>query len=191
MQLRLKAPLLDGVFHNNRDLLNRERLFDEIERAGLGSLYRCFNCAVAGDDDHFGAVREGNLLDGLQRFEAVHSGQPDIKQDEIIGLARQLVEALFAARNSGANVPFILQHAGERFANARFVIDYQNARPLHQPAVTSAGDSGSAAVIAGISTMNRAPAGLFSSTRMVALCSATMRLTIARPSPVPRLFVEK
>ena len=40
-------------------------------------------------------------------------------------------------------------------------------------------------------TVNRAPAGRLSSTRMVALCSATMWLTIANPRPVPRFLVEK
>jgi hypothetical protein len=44
---------------------------------------------------------------------------------------------------------------------------------------------------AGSSTTNRAPRGGLSSTRITPWCSWTMRLTIARPSPLPRLFVEK
>ena len=44
---------------------------------------------------------------------------------------------------------------------------------------------------AGISTANHAPQGLLSSTRMVALCSVRIWLTIASPKPVPRLLVEK
>ena len=51
--------------------------------------------------------------------------------------------------------------------------------------------SGSLATRAGISTMNRAPAGRLSSTRICALCSATMWLTMASPRPVPRPLVEK
>ena len=41
------------------------------------------------------------------------------------------------------------------------------------------------------STVNHAPHGLLSSTRMFALCSVRIWLTIASPRPVPRPLVEK
>ena len=46
----------------------------KIERAQLGGLHGGFDGAVAGDDDHFGAIGEGNFLNARQRLQAIHAG---------------------------------------------------------------------------------------------------------------------
>ena len=57
------------------------------------------------------------------------------------------------------------------------------------PRTAVAGSAGTSA--AGNRIKNRVPVGKLSSTRIVPLCSAMIRLAIANPSPVPRSFVEK
>src|SRR5581483_10233990 len=105
--------------------------------------------------------------------EAVHAGQPHVEDDEIDGAARQAIEAGFAARHRFDGVPFVLKHAGQRTANTGLVVDDENGgRQL------------------GSSIVKRVPRGVLSPTSMLPPCSATIRRTIASPSPLPRRFVE-
>ena len=108
--------------------------------------------------------------------------------------AGQRLQAGFAALHGLHRVAFVFQHAAQRLADSRLVVHYQDAPLLHALAAAGRGAlsaSASASSSAGISTVKRAPAGWLSSTRMCALCSATMWLTIASPRPVPRFLVEK
>ena len=48
-----------GILHHHGDLLDGQRLFEEIECAQFGGLHRGFDGAVAGDHDHHRPVGEG------------------------------------------------------------------------------------------------------------------------------------
>ena len=79
----LHLPGIDGILDQDEGLVDRERLFEEVVGAQFGGAHRGFDGAVAGDHDDFGSIFE--IANLLQRFEAVHSGQPDIEQHDIEG----------------------------------------------------------------------------------------------------------
>src|SRR5581483_6930852 len=136
-------------------------------------------------------------LDLLQRFEAVHAGKPDVEQDEIEGTFAQKLEASFAGGDGGSFVTFVLQDSGERLLNSDFVVHDEDVvhgqkrvcRSLRR--LVYAEIPWAASTASGSSGIKRAPTGWFSSTRMEPWWSSMMRLTIAKPSPVPRFLVEK
>ena len=141
-----------------------------------------------------GRSANGHLLDARQHLHAVHAGQPDIEQHQLEAAAGQRVQAGFAALHGRGGVAFVFEHAAQRLADARLVVHHQNLRRLHTLTAAPAAAALPPArprPAAGISTVKRAPAGWLSSTRICALCSATMWLTMARPRPVPRFLVEK
>ena len=195
--LQRQPAMLQGVLHHHRDLVDGERLFEEIESTQFGRPHRGFDAAVAGDHHHHGPFGEGDLLDARQHFHAVHAGQPDIQQHQFEAAARQRRETRLAAFDGFHHVTFVLEYAAQGLADAGLVIHHQDPPRLHifTTDVADVGVAGSSAVhsprTAGISTVKRAPTGWLSSTRICALCSATMWLTIARPRPVPRFLVEK
>ena len=196
-----QAAVLDGqpavfqrVLGHHRNLLDGQRLFQEVERAQLGGLHRRFDAPVARDDHHHGALRERDLLDARQHLHAVDARQPDIQEHQLEFAAGQGRQARFAALHGRDGVGFILQHAAQGLADVRFVVHHQDAPQLHDSIAAGrapAPSAASASTMAGSSTVKRAPTGWLSSTRIWPLCSATMWLTMARPTPVPRFLVEK
>ena len=126
--------------------LDGQRLFEKIEGAQFGGFHRGLDGAVAGDDDHFRAVSEGNFLDARQRFQAIHAFEPNVQQHHFVVVAREFFQAFLAAFDGGAGIAFVFEHARQRLADAGFVVYDQNARGLHARA------SASAATVAGIST---------------------------------------
>ncbi len=144
-----------AFFDHHRNFLDGERLLDEIERAQLGGFHRGLDGAVAGDDDDHGAVGERALLDAGQRFQAVHAGQPDVQQHQIVGRVVELLAAFFAGGDGVGLVALVFEHAGQRLADERLVIDDEDAGGLHErlsrrdtsaTLVSSSAASGSAAV---------------------------------------------
>ena len=108
-----------------------------------------------------------------ERGETVNPRQPHIEDDQVHRAAHEAIEAGFAARHRFDRVTFVVQHAGERGADARFVVDDQN-RGSQQ----------------GNSIVKRVPRGALSPTSMLPPCSAMIRRTIASPRPLPRRLVE-
>jgi hypothetical protein len=137
---------LDRVIKHDGDFIDGERLLEKVEGAHFGSFHSGLNGAVSGDDDYFGAIREGDFLDAGKGFEAIHTIEPDIQQHHFVARPREFFQAFLAAFDGGAEEPLVLQHSRERLANARFVVDNQNPRGLHARA------SASAATVAGMST---------------------------------------
>ena len=152
-------------------------------------------------DDHDLGV-ELPLAHPRQRRQAVHPGEPDIEQHDVVGLTGQTLEARLAAVDGVDAVALVAQHSAERAADARFVIDDQNGRhtscrsdPFRRRKRCGRFDAGAATRQlerrqAGNSIANRVPRGWLSVTSMLPPCSATMRRTMARPRPLPRCFVE-
>ena len=86
---------------------------------------------MTGDDDDFGALGLGDLLDLLERLHAVQAGEPDVEEHDFIGLACEFEEAFFAAFDGVAGVAFVFQDAGERLADGGFVVDDEDSGGLH------------------------------------------------------------
>jgi hypothetical protein len=121
----------------------------------------------------------------LQRHQPVDAGQPDVEQDHVVCRPGEAVEAGFAAVDGVDLVPLVAQHAHERRAHARLVVDHQDGR-LH----VSSDPAGRSASPHGSSMVNLVPRGSLAPTSTDPPCSATMRRTIASPRPLPRFFVE-
>ena len=70
-------------------------------------------------------MTSGGILDVvnlLQGFQAVHSGQPDVEQHHVERAFAQGVQAGFAAVRTEGLVPFIFEHTLERLPDAGFVV---------------------------------------------------------------------
>src|SRR5882672_4299520 len=107
--------------------------------------------------DYFRWIVEG--ADFFQRFQAVHSREPDIEQDDIkTGFANEF-EAVFGACGGGGLIAFIFKNSGERLANSGFVVDDEDVGHHFAAGVMVSDATGS-------STTKRLPTGLFSSTRI-------------------------
>ena len=125
--------------------------------------------------------------------------------------ALEPLEAFFAGGHGLDFVAFIAQQRAERLADAAFVVNDQNGCRhdvfLSRPSIC-VGSTNADGHIAGLRPLpadawrrrhfgggkritNRAPVGRLSSTRIVPLCSAMIRLAIASPRPVPRSFGRK
>ena len=177
--LRFEMPLAKRVPHDEDGLLERERLFDEIERAHLDRANGGLDVSVARDQHD---LRVGLALpQALQRREAIDARQPDIEDDEVVRAPRQAVRDRSrrsrpfrrrsprrAARRQGrertpgssstiSTVCFItLSHARYGTRTPHSAIRNPNSGlPLH----------------AGSSIVNRAPCGTFSPTSILPRCS--------------------
>src|SRR3954447_16358969 len=81
---------------------------------------------MAGDDNDLGRIIQfANLL---QDVEAVHSWQPNIKQDYIEGFFAQQLQARLTALSSGWMIAFVFEHALKRVADRRLVVDDKNVK---------------------------------------------------------------
>ena len=120
-----------------------------------------------------GRSGRGHLLDPRQHFHAVLAGQPDVQENQLAGLFGQLFQAGLAALDGAGEITLVLQHAAQRLADARLVIDNQDSNLLHavgqaswpvffdvtRPAGLSYATVTSASTATGTSTVNLAPAG--------------------------------
>ena len=125
---RFELALTERVAHDEDRLVERERLFDEVERAHLDRADGGLDVAVARDDDDFRV--DAALAQARQSRQAIDAGQPHVEQDDIHRLASDHGETRFPTRHRLDVVPFVAQHARKRGPHARFVINDQNAR-LH------------------------------------------------------------
>ncbi len=61
-----------------------------------------------------------------QRRQPVHPRQPDVEHDDVVGLAPEPLETRLAAVDRVDLVAFVAQHAAQRAADARLVVNDQN-----------------------------------------------------------------
>src|SRR6266700_5389 len=66
------------------------------------------------------------MPDAFQRVQAVHSGEPDIKQHDFTGALLQLLHAGLAALSDKDFVSFVFKDAAEGFANIALVVHHQD-----------------------------------------------------------------
>ena len=126
--LVLQPPLPKRVADDEHGLVERQRLFDEIERAEFDGADGRFDVAVAGDQDDLRI--DLPLAQPRERREAVHAGQPHVQDDQIDRRARDALETGFPAGHRFDAVALVAQHAGQRTADTRFIVNDQDGR-LH------------------------------------------------------------
>ena len=127
--LLLELLLAERVLDGQDDLLQRERLFEEIERAELGGRDGRLDGPVAGDDHDLRALVRGP--DPLQDVEAVHLGEPDVEQHEAEVLGLEQGQPGLARLGRPDDEALVLEDALERGPDARFVVDDQDAFLSH------------------------------------------------------------
>src|SRR5262249_3578181 len=137
--LHLQTALAERVVDDEDRLVERERLLDEIEGAHLDGADRGLDVAVTGDE-HDRRV-DLPFAQPLPRGQALHAGQPAVKDTENNWPARQALETGSAARDGLYGVAFVVQDASECRPNAGFVVDDQN-RGLHRVFVVMANGYG-------------------------------------------------
>ena len=94
VELQFQAALLHCVVEHDGDFVDGQGLFEKIEGAEFGGFDGGLNGAVAGDDDHFGAVSEGDFLNAGQGFETVHAVEPDIQQHDFVAVAGEFFDGI-------------------------------------------------------------------------------------------------
>ena len=94
--LGLEMPLAQGVADDQHRLLERQRLFDEVERAHLDRAHGRLDVAVPRDEHHLRV--DLPLAQLRQGDQTVHARQPDVEQDDVGRAAGGAIEALLAAR---------------------------------------------------------------------------------------------
>ena len=157
--------MLEGVAHRHRDLGHRKRLFEKIVRPKLGCTYRALNISVPRNHDHDRLRGQVGVADALQRFQSVDAGQPDVEQHHGIHRGREHFQAALPAFGDCDRVAFVLEHAGERLADAGFVVHDQDAAGCAH--TTASCRSANCFSTAGNSITKRVPLGWLSSTRML------------------------
>jgi len=79
---------------------------------------------MTGDHDHLRV--DLPLAETLQRLEPVDARHPDVEQHHVEGLLDHPLETGLARRHGLDRVALVAQHAAQRGAHARLVVDDQN-----------------------------------------------------------------
>jgi hypothetical protein len=122
--LGLEALLPERVADDEHRFLEREWLLDEIEGAHLDRAHRRLDVAVARDDDDLRV--DLPFAHAGQRRETIHSGQPDVQDDDVVRLSGEPLEAGLATLGGVDVIAFVAQHATQRAAHAGLVVDNQD-----------------------------------------------------------------
>lgn len=130
-QFAAELPLLQRIADHHGDFFNGQRFFKEIERTQLGGAYRGFDGPMTGDHNHIRPFILWDLLNLGQGFQAIDARKPDVQQNDVVGLPRQLLQARLAGLHRSARVTLIFENRGQRFANPRLIINNQNTRAFH------------------------------------------------------------
>ena len=189
----LQARGLERAFGNQDQTVRLERLLDEVVGAELDRRHRRLDIAVAGNhhDRHVRILP----LDRLKQLQPVQlrTLQPDVEQDKLRPARLDRRDRLVRIARQARAVAFVLQNAGDEFADVVFVVDDENvsshqddpifsfsgfgARPARRPA---------AAVSSAPWRRVRRPRAPSPSSRSTPPpWSSNILTTIGRPSPVP------
>src|SRR5262249_20259130 len=124
---------VQGILDQNKSLFQRERLFEKIKSAQLGCAHSGFDGAMSGDHDYLWTIFD--LLDALQRVQPIHSGQPDIEQNDLRSPLLELLQAGFTTLRQEDTVSFILEDPAQRLADIALIINNQNGE--HKEAISN------------------------------------------------------
>src|SRR6185437_14519163 len=128
---------------------------------------------------HHDAGRRAELLQLQKRLDPVYARELDIEQHEIELAGAKCLYPILAAMRELDRMPAQFEHVSETFGMVDVVVDDQYAL-FHAAAVSSS---------RGRRIVKQVPFPTVLSTSIVPPCWPTICLTVASPSPVPKLLV--
>src|SRR5690349_7023838 len=102
---RFEAQEFERSLHGLGRFLERERFFDEVERAQLRGANGRFDIAVSRNHDDHGEMAVA--AHALERFNSIHFRKPNVKQDQIDLSIGQALQALLAGAHRFDRVAFL------------------------------------------------------------------------------------
>ena len=186
--LALQRRLLQRSLDHQQQPIGLEWLFQEVVGAALDGADRGFDVAVAGNHDHRQVGVEP--LDQVKQFQPVHAaaGHPDVEHQQRGLAGSQAGQRRLGIGGRAHLIALILQDARHQFADVRLVVDHQDISRHCRPhaALAPSVCVCRAVFIAGSLKIARAPGAWTASVSTNSPpWSSRMRLTIARPRPVP------
>ncbi len=132
-KLAAKLRRLQRALGDEDQPVRLERLFDEIVCATPDGRDRRLDGSVAGDH-HDGQVRM-QLLDLVQKCQPVQarSLQPDVEEDETRHPVGDRSQSAVGVVGRARLVAFVVEDAGDQFANVLLIVNDQNVRRHFQP----------------------------------------------------------
>src|SRR3972149_6407371 len=121
--------MIESVLDDDDRLFQGEGFLHEIIGTELYRLYCRLDVPVTRDHDRGNVVLLGPNL--RERLHPIHSGQPDVHDDQIVGVLVQTGYPPFRAGFGVHRVALVLQHTLQGATDARLIIDYQDAFPGH------------------------------------------------------------
>src|SRR3954471_781550 len=182
---RISAVLWQEFADLGEELARAERLGDVAVAAGFAGLRLIAGQRVGGngDDRHLG--QGGYGADAAGRLVTVDRRQLDIHQNEVGLFALGGGDALQAVHRLDHLVAGARQQVADDLPIVLGVLDHQNALAHAAPISSPASSSATSSTRIGRLTRKVAPCPGSDSTEIAPPCISTMRLEIARPSPVP------
>src|SRR5262249_38911553 len=167
---------LAGPAQDRDQLVVREGFLDVVERArvdgGDSALERCLR---RHQDDRRHRILLPRCLEDVEPRDLRH---PNVRQDDVVTAAPNLLQSGLAALCRGDLESLVAQQDAERIEYSGLVVNYEHRRLL-----THASSSGVHS--AGIRTVKAVPAPGLESTNTSPRCASTARCTIASPRPLP------
>ena len=119
--LGAQPALLERRLEHVQQLLELERLADEVGGTALDGIDRVLDGAVAGHDD----ADDPRITSqrGVEHLAAVDAGQAQIRNQDVEGKALQLVERLLTGRGLGDCKPLFREAFGDHRTQGIFVVD--------------------------------------------------------------------
>ena len=142
--LRSEPPLIQRAARRHEDVLTRQGLLDERERAVLTRLESCGRRPVPGDDRHGKITVHGRELP--EHLQSIHTRHLDVEKHEVKHLARDQIDTILARGGLQAFVALVLEDHLQRVANRSFVVNHQNARLWHGHSIISLPKAASSSV---------------------------------------------
>ena len=166
--------VLERPFGGHQQAIEGDGFFQKIPCAEAGGFHGGGDGAVAGDHDHVGVGQQSFVLHLAQQGDAVDVRHPYVEKDYVRHLRAPRLARLHAVGGGGDPVAFVLENFADQFADVPFVIHDQNVAAVTAHRVWVRGKV--------IIKQVRCPLRV---TCIVPLCSSTIFLTTASPSPVP------
>ena len=119
-----EPALLERRLEDVQQFLELEGLADEVGGAALDGVDGVLDSAVAGDDD--ADDPRITLEGGVEDLAAVDARQPEIRDEDVVGEALQLVDGLLAGRGFGHGEAFLGEPLGHDGPEGVFVVDQED-----------------------------------------------------------------
>jgi hypothetical protein len=128
LDLLLEAPLLERLLERELELLDLERLAQEVRSAQTHRLDDVARLSVA--REHHDRHVRGTLLEPAQRLEAVDPRQHDVERHDVGSRVVEARQRLLGVRGEEHPVPLARHERLHVVADTRVVIDDENAERL-------------------------------------------------------------